>query len=116
MANICDNRFYFRCEHNADKYINEFKRLQDNAYGVFEFEVLDFDDDYCSIEGFFESKWNFPMEDFESIFINTTSDNPNECYLDECYFRCLSEEYGCDYVAMNIYSNGSWRDEQCFDL
>ena len=35
---------------------------------------------------------------------------------DECYFRCLSEEYGCGYVAMNIYTGGHWRDEQCFDL
>lgn len=112
MANVCDNRFYFCCEHNADKYINEFKRLQDNAYGTFEFEILDYDDDgFCSIEGYFESKWTFPIEDFKSILIDATSEDP-----DECYFRCLSEEYGEGYVAMNIYSNGEWWDEQTFNI
>jgi hypothetical protein len=30
--------------------------------------------------------------------------------------RCLSEEYGCGYVAMNIYDEGRWREEQTFDL
>ena len=35
---------------------------------------------------------------------------------DDCYFRCLSEEYGCGYVAMNIFKDGEWWNEQCFDL
>lgn len=30
--------------------------------------------------------------------------------------RCLSIEWGCSYVAMNVYEDGAWRDEQSFDF
>ena len=39
----------------------------------------------------------------------------NEFADDTIYMRCLSEEYGCGLVSMNIYDNG-WRDPQYFDL
>jgi len=110
MANICDNKFFFSCKNNFPKYKKFFEEVifeEENGNG----EVIDEQNDGNnhhggSIEGWFESRWNFPIEWFKSIFKED----------DECYFRCLSEEYGCDYVAMNIYSNGSWRDEQCFDI
>lgn len=105
MANICSNRFFFCCEHNCNKYMKMFEELKDQLFNL-EFEVLDFDDNFCSIEGYFESKWTFPSQIFENL------DFKEE---DECYFRCLSEEYGNNYVAMNIY-NTEWYDEQCFDI
>ena len=58
------------------------------------------------VEGYFESRWVFPDEEFTKIIPDDT----------EVYFRCLSEEYGCEYVAMNIYTEGCWRTEQTFDL
>lgn len=108
MANICDNRFYFCCEHNSEKYINNFKELQNNAYGTFDFEVLDSDEDFCSIEGYFESKWDFPIDTINE-YLKLDKD-------DDCYFRCLSEEYGEGYVAMNIYRDGEWWEEQTFNI
>ena len=108
MANICDNRFYFCCEHNSEKYINNFKELQNNAYNTFDFEVIDSDEDFCSIEGYFESKWNFPIDTIHK-YLKLDKD-------DDCYFRCLSEEYGNGYVAMNIYRDGEWWEEQTFNI
>ena len=32
------------------------------------------------------------------------------------YMRCLSTEYGCGYIAMNIYRDQIWEQEQTFDL
>ena len=106
MANICNNRFFFSCENNCTKYINLFNELKDQ-FGYFMFDVIDYDDKFCTLEGEFESKWTFPSDIFEDL------DFKEE---DDCYFRCLSEEYGCGYVAMNIFKDGEWRDEQCFDL
>ena len=110
MANICYNKFFFSCENNCEKYIGLFNELKDQ-FGYFEFDVLDYDNNdykFCSIEGEFESKWTFPSDIFVEI-LDFKED-------DDCYFRCLSEEYGCGYVAMNIYEDGEWKDEQCFDL
>lgn len=105
MANICDNKFFFQCAHNFDKYLEKFDEFE----GEFEVVGRDSDGGGC-LEGYIDSKWNFPMEDMEKILPEKENDP------DECYFRCLSEEYGCGYVAMNIYTDGHWRDEQCFDL
>ena len=106
MANICNNKFLFYCENNCEKYMNLFNELKDQ-FGYFVFDVLDTDINSCTIEGEFESRWTFPADIFEDL------DFKEE---DDCYFRCLSEEYGCGYVAMNIYEDGEWKDEQCFDL
>lgn len=106
MANICNNNFFFCCENNCNKYIKIFEKLKDQLFDFY-FEILDFDDNFCSIEGDFESKWTFPSDVFESLDFKED---------DNCYFRCLSEEYGCEYVAMNIFKDGEWWDEQCFEL
>ena len=108
MANICSNKFFFTCEHNGPQYMKMFDKLKE-VFNDLEFEVLDFDDDFCTIEGTFSSKWEFPKSNFEDLNFDI---NPE----DECYFRCLSEEYGCNYVAMNIYSECDWWLEQTFEL
>lgn len=108
MANICDNKLYFSCESNFEKYKMEFEDLLEEELDG-DITVLEFDESgRGSIELMFDSKWTFPAELFRDLF-------PGDD-LDEVYIRCLSEEYGCGYVAMNIYSNGEWREEQCFDI
>lgn len=114
MANICDNRFYFICEKNFDHYVEEFKNLIGLEPDQLEGDLLgeycnnsdDDDPDGGWLEGWFNSKWSFPMHKFENMF------NAE----DGVYFRCLSEEYGCGYVAMNIFDGDGWRPEQTFDL
>ena len=66
MANICDNRFFFCCENNSCKYINLFNELKDKL-SYFMFDVIDYDDKFCTIEGEFESKWTFPADIFEDL-------------------------------------------------
>lgn len=101
MANICNNKFYFSCENDFQKYLDDFKIILECDVEIIE----DCYDSGCC-EGWFESRWTFPMDRIKGLF------DPK----DDCYFRCLSEEYGCGYVAMNIYEDGKWKDEQCFDL
>ena len=107
MANICDNKFYFACKSNFQEYVKKFNN--DKIEGEFEIVGEDSDGGGC-LEGYIDSNWTFPREIMEEILPDKEEDP------DECYFRCLSEEYGCGYVAMNIYSDGHWRSEQCFDL
>lgn len=105
MANICSNKFYFTCNSpSLTKYVEEkFKTLFENDLNG---EIW-----YCEdevIEGDFESRWSFPEHIFEHFF--------DEFGDDSIYFRCLSEEYGCELVSMNIYSDGMWKEPQYFDL
>lgn len=106
MANICDNNFYFSCEHNFDKWKDKLETTL-NEHFIYEPSYWD----NC-IEGYFDSKWCFPIEVLETIF----EEDSKQAIDDKVYFRCLSEEYGLGYVAMNIYKDGFWKDEQCFDL
>lgn len=100
MANICDNHFILR-SRNLDDFNKSKEALEEyvNEVGG----EITYDDEEDLFEGYFDSKWTFPIEDLKNIIVG------------DVYFRCLSEEYGEEYVAMNIYDNG-WRDEQCFDL
>lgn len=103
MANICNNKFYFSCENNFDFYNQHFIQLFEDH---FDGDITFGDVDDCWIEGYFETKWSFPDKSYFDWF----------CKEDECYFRCLSEEYGLGYVAMNIYEDGEWKSEQTFEL
>ena len=60
------------------------------------------------IEGWFDSCWRFPDEIFDSFF--------EEFKDDTIYMRCLSEEYGCGLISMNVYSEGSWWEPQYFNF
>ena len=63
-------------------------------------------DDAEFMEGWFESRWSFPFEYWDEIL----KDKP-------IYFRCLTEEYGCGLVSMNIHDEEcGWREPQYFDL
>jgi hypothetical protein len=105
MANICDNKFYIYCDSESviEKIIEKLDTL-------FE-DTLDGEISYATenaIEGYFDSRWAFPEDIFNDFF--------QEFDDDSLYMRCLSEEYGCGLVSMNIYVDGQWKNPQCFDL
>lgn len=105
MANICSNDFLisFEGDELGDKICEKLDKLFN--------ESLDGEITYSDegiIEGYFDSRWTFPMHLFEDFF--------DEFNDDTIYMRCLSTEYGCQYVAMNIYRYIAWEPEQCFDL
>lgn len=105
MANICSNKFYITSDEPEI-----IQKVCDKLNKLFETTLdgeIDFSDEYI-IEGFFDSRWNFPAHIFENFF-----DEFNDSSL---YMRCLSEEYGCDLVSMSIYSENQWKPTQYFDL
>lgn len=105
MANICGNNFYVTADSK-----DTIQQIKDKFETLFVDKLmgdLSWVDDYF-LEGYFDSKWVFPMSLFKDLFQDVKDDT--------LYMRCLSEEYGCGYVAMNIYSNGEWQKEQTFDL
>jgi hypothetical protein len=105
MANICENKFHIYCDSESviEKIVGKLDTL-------FE-DTLDGEISYASdstIEGYFDSRWAFPEDVFEDFF--------EEFNDDSIYMRCLSEEYVCGLVSMNIYVDGQWKEPQCFDL
>lgn len=105
MANICDNKFLIYCDDSGiiQQIVQKLDKLfTDSLDGEVSFNTEN------TIEGYFDSRWDFPMHLFENFFDEFTNDS--------LYMRCLSEEYGCDLVSMNIYSDNSWQEPQYFDL
>lgn len=104
MANICSNKFYIYSENSIEEISKKLTTLfEENLYdGEITYEDQDI------IEGWFESAWGFPDALFKDFF--------DEFEDDSIYMRCLSEEYGCNYVAMNIYRDRYWTPEQTFNL
>lgn len=105
MANICDNKFYIYCDSES-----VIEKIVEKLDTLFE-DTLDGEISYATenaIEGYFDSRWAFPEDIFDDFF--------KEFDDDSLYMRCLSEEYGCGLVSMNIYTDGQWKEPQCFDL
>lgn len=105
MANICENKFHIYCDSES-----VIEKIVEKLNTLFE-TTLDGEISYASdgtIEGYFDSRWAFPEDVFEDFF--------EEFDEDSIYMRCLSEEYGCGLVSMNIYVDGQWKEPQCFDL
>lgn len=103
MANIAYNKFYmsWNPEYDINPVKEQIEKLFDeHLEGGLEFEDPRF------MEGWFDSKWEFPFEYWDEIL----KDKP-------IYFRCLTEEYGCGLVSMYIHDeDGYWREPQYFDL
>ena len=101
MANICNNDFFLSKKDSQEDFNKSLANINDfiSEYGIGEVSYSDND----IAEGYFDSPWTFPISDFRKLLVG------------DVYFRCLSQEYGCDYVAMNIFDNG-WLNEQTFDL
>lgn len=105
MANICENKFLISCEDEdiIEQISNKLEKLFDeNLDGEITYE------DTGIIEGYFDSRWHFPDDVFDDFF--------EEFEDDSIYMRCLSEEYGCGLISMNVYSEGSWWEPQYFDF
>lgn len=93
MANICSNTLYAYSEDSENiKTINEFFDNWPDA-----------DVEACEdcVDVYFESRWVFPEEEMKKLFDSI----PNK---DDIYMRCLSVEYGCDYVAYWKCSENGW--------
>lgn len=105
MANICENKFFISCE---DEEI--FEKIIDKLNNLFQ-ENLDGEIAWVEsgmAEGYFDSRWAFPEDIFDDFF--------EEFNDDSIYMRCLSEEYGCGLVSMNVYVDCQWKEPQCFNL
>lgn len=93
MANICSNEFYCTSENEENlKYVEKF--LNEN----FDADAEIYDD---SIDAYFSSKWVFPEELMDKMYEGL----PDK---EDFYARCLSVEYGCDYVAYHKCEEGGW--------
>lgn len=105
MANICENKFHIYCDSEA-----VIEKIVEKLDTLFE-DTLDGEISYTSdgvIEGYFDSRWVFPDDIFNDFFEGFEDDS--------IYMRCLSEEYGCGLVSMNIYVDGQWKEPQYFDV
>lgn len=105
MANICENKFLITCENEntVEKIINKLKKIfKEHLNGEITY------DDEMVIEGWFDSRWDFPEDIFDNFF--------DEFKDNTIYMRCLSEEYGCGLISMNVYSKGIWWEPQYFDF
>ena len=104
MANIADNKFYLSIEDRSLDINSIEKQIEKVFDELLEGEITYSNDNF--IEGWFESKWDFPKEIWDEIL----KDKP-------IYFRCLTEEYGMGLVSMNIHNeDGTWKEPQYFDL
>lgn len=106
MANICDNKCYIYSE-NENMLSDITSLLEENLNDL---DIYSFDDEY--IECYFTSKWTFPTETFKKI----TNILKIQYDISDLYIRVLSEEFGCDYVALNIFTDNEWKDEQTFNF
>ena len=105
MANICNNKLLISCENEKviEQISNKLEKLfEDELEGEITYE------DGMIIEGWFDSRWNFPDEIFDDFFTEFADDT--------IYMRCLSVEYGCGLVSMNVYSDGNWWKPQYFNF
>lgn len=105
MANICYNEFWIFGENE-----DTLNKVNSKLNKLFE-ESLDGEITYVdggTIEGYFDSRWTFPIHLFENFF--------DEFDDDTLYMRCLSTEWGCHYIALNIYEDKLWKNEQSFDF
>lgn len=106
MANIADNKFFLSFGEDCTKEDIELVRKQIDHLFEEHLEGELYYDEEDSMEGWFTSRWSFPHEYWEEIL----GEKP-------IYFRCLTEEYGCGLVSMNIHDeDGEWRESQYFDL
>lgn len=105
MANICYNTFLLRSSNKVDYNRNK-RAIIESGYDVDIWDEYLYDDRkefLGELKGSFDSKWDFPIDDFKNIISG------------DVYFRCISEEEGNGYYTCNIY-NIEWKDEQYFEL
>ena len=96
MANPCSNTFYACSEdrNNIEAIIKFFN----------EWPYSDVEDSGESVDVYFDSRWTFPEEEMKKLYESI----PNK---EDIYMRCLSVEYGCDYVAYWKCNEEGWYQE-----
>lgn len=95
MANICFNEFF--ASSDDEKNIEYLAKALEELLGA---DVYGVSND-C-LDATFDSRWTFPEEIMNELFEGV----PNK---DDIYMRCLSVEYGCDYVAYHkCEDNEGW--------
>ena len=96
MANICSNTFYACSEdrQNIDTIINFFH----------DWPYAEIEDSDTSVDVYFDSKRAFPEKEMTELYDLI----PNK---DDLYARCLSVEYGMDYVAYWKCNEEGWYQE-----
>lgn len=83
MANICTNIFYAYSENPKN-----IKKIQD----FFDKEGIEYDFSLDFLDATFDSRWTLPEDLMNELFKSL----PDKT---DIYMRCLSYEFGCDYIA-----------------
>ncbi len=94
MANICTNLLY--CTSESKKNKERIKQFITDTFEVFTEEV---NEEFMEFD--FGSKWAFPHKEMKKFTEALKHDK-------SLYIRCLSYEFGCDYVEYMRYKNGKW--------
>lgn len=106
MANPCTNLFYASVKEDN---ITEFhEKIYQIIYDFLQekLTVTNVNEDECFLELEFDSKWSFPNEIMNAL-TNKIEQEFSVLYK-QLYIRCLSYEFGCDYVEYMIFENGEW--------
>ena len=94
MANICENTLrIFTGDEDNKKYIIKF------MHDIFRCDLEEIDPDV--LEGYFDSKWDFPDELMNELYEKI----PNK---DDIDMTCLSVEWGCFYCAFHTCDVDGW--------
>ena len=96
MSNPCSNTFY--------AYSEDRKNIEAIIKFFNEWPYSDIEDSGESVDVYFESRWDFPEEEMKKLYESL----PNK---EDIYMRCLSVEYGCDYVAYWKCNEEGWYQE-----
>ena len=103
MANICENTLY-ACSETAEDIELLSKFIEDNfSCSTVEVNYHSYSDgtQEAYLDAYFDSRWDFPQYKLEEI-TNKFKDK------DAMYIRCLSVEYGNDYVSYNKFTDSEW--------
>ncbi len=98
MANICENTLrVFTDDEDNKNYIVKF------MFNTFQCDLEEVDSNM--LEGYFDSKWDFPEELMRELYEGL----PNK---DDIDMTCLSVEWGCFYCAFHTCDKDGWTIEQ----
>lgn len=92
MANICKNEVYINTD-DISNYSYLLEELEHDLVSALTYTTGE------EIEATFESRWDFPLNIFETIMENLPNKKDKSLY-----FRAFSYEHGNYYHAYNVYT------------
>lgn len=109
MANLCTNLFFatIKVAETTKKHEEVYQTINDFLDNNLLVNNIDLDE--CYIEADFHSKWSFPDNEMEQLAQNLKLNYPNE--FKHLYMRCLSYEFGCEYVDYQTFKDGEWQSK-----